>query len=465
MKDHNGAPSVRMIRLVLALGIAAVLPFTSSAESVQQVRAREMAIGINLNYYARGFEEAFVPDYARYAETDYRRAFREDFLTDIAPFDTIRFHQWGRQEFNTEEEWADRQPENYAFRVGPERSWREEKIPLIWHIRLCNVANKNLWVNIPTRASADYVYNLALLIDEHLDPRLRIYVEYSNEVWNYDYGDDGMFGPENPPGTGQYTVALARGTELGYGLSAAERAGVASALTDQYEAERYYNTQVIADYVVYASARAWRQFERVFGPDAMGSRVVRVLPGQMPDPEGDYPRDAEDYPDERDFYLGSIDRHLRALENETINPWNQRADAYAVASYFGIGLAGDDPTVMDALLRDIKDTIVGSRVVRARLDRYRAETGVHLDLVAYEGGIHIWPHDSPLPANRDPRIYDLYTTWLDGIAPYYDLINHYSLVSPHGRFGDDNAFGLKEYQGQPEAEAHKFRAVADWIRG
>lgn len=44
---------------------------------------------------------------------------------------------------------------------------------------------KDIWINIPHAADDEYVTNLAKLIKDKLDPSLKVYVEYSNEVWIY----------------------------------------------------------------------------------------------------------------------------------------------------------------------------------------------------------------------------------------------------------------------------------------
>jgi hypothetical protein len=51
-------------------------------------------------------------------------------------------------------------------------------------IELANQAKKDLWINVPDRATDDYVKQLAKLFKEKLDPDRNVYVEYSNEVWN-----------------------------------------------------------------------------------------------------------------------------------------------------------------------------------------------------------------------------------------------------------------------------------------
>jgi hypothetical protein len=92
-------------------------------------------------------------------------------------------------------------------------------------------------------------------------------------------------------------------------------------------------------------------------------------------------------------------------------------------------------------------------------------------LIAYEGGQSIdtgattvsW-YDDYLAAQRDPRMYDFYSAWLDAIfdaagADGVDIFSSVALISQYG------AWGHLEYQDQPLAQAHKLRAILDFARG
>ena len=54
---------------------------------------------------------------------------------------------------------------------------------------LANQINKpiNIWINIPHNATDDYILNVARLMFNELNPTNNIYVEYSNEVWNWAF--------------------------------------------------------------------------------------------------------------------------------------------------------------------------------------------------------------------------------------------------------------------------------------
>ncbi len=60
-------------------------------------------------------------------------------------------------------------------------------------ILLSNQTNTDMWINIPASADDDYVTQLATLIkngDQYtagLNPGLHVYLEYSNEVWNFGF--------------------------------------------------------------------------------------------------------------------------------------------------------------------------------------------------------------------------------------------------------------------------------------
>lgn len=50
-------------------------------------------------------------------------------------------------------------------------------------ILLTNTLGTNLWINIPHLANDEYVTNMATMIWNNIRPDVKVYVEYSNEVW------------------------------------------------------------------------------------------------------------------------------------------------------------------------------------------------------------------------------------------------------------------------------------------
>ncbi|MBK7010044.1 MAG: hypothetical protein IPH36_16110 [Saprospiraceae bacterium] len=79
-------------------------------------------------------------------------------------------------------------------------------------IQLCNELDKDLWICVPHLADSTYVANMAQLFLDSLDDHLNIYLEYSNEVWNWIF-PQAHYNNDNRPGN------------LNYGRAMAEKAG------------------------------------------------------------------------------------------------------------------------------------------------------------------------------------------------------------------------------------------------
>ncbi len=84
---------------------------------------------------------------------------------------------------NTVANWSDRTPPTYATQ---NRTFGGVRAGIAWEyvIDLANLLDKDLWVNVPDLGTDDYVRQLATLLRNRLEPERRIYLEYSNEVWN-----------------------------------------------------------------------------------------------------------------------------------------------------------------------------------------------------------------------------------------------------------------------------------------
>jgi hypothetical protein len=190
-------------------------------------------------------------------------------LSDLAPYNVLRFMDWNliNEADNPQASWDTRKHKT---------DMQNEPVAFEWQIDLCNRAKKDYWVNIPSQANAAYFTQLAQLIHDQLDPSLRVYVEWSNEVWNGGF-------PQR-----KYAAAQAKTLKL---------AGSDGA----------------ASYQVYQSVRAFEAFEAVFGKGS--PRLVKVIAGQAAS-------------------TGPCDAEVAAFKDATINPNGTKADAYAIAPYF-----------------------------------------------------------------------------------------------------------------------------------
>jgi hypothetical protein len=94
----------------------------------------------------------------------------------IEPFPYLRFMDWGRTNNNEQIRWADRKT--------PSHMRQTQGVAWEYMLQLCNETGKDAWICIPAQADDEYVRQLAALIQRLLKPDLRVYVEYSNEIWN-----------------------------------------------------------------------------------------------------------------------------------------------------------------------------------------------------------------------------------------------------------------------------------------
>lgn len=114
----------------------------------------------------------------RAAALDAGAMFNPDWLARIDPVRAVRVMDWMDTNGSEQVTWADR-PE-----VG-DATWADRGVPVEVLARLANETGADLWVTLPHMADDDYVRRFAGALDAALDPRRRIYAEWSNEVWNW----------------------------------------------------------------------------------------------------------------------------------------------------------------------------------------------------------------------------------------------------------------------------------------
>jgi hypothetical protein len=194
---------------------------------------------------------------------------RPELLADLAPYKVLRFMDWNQTNTsnNVQAVWSTRKQKTQP---------QSEPVAFEWQIDLCNRAKTDYWLNVPHEAQPDYWPQLAQLVHDQLDPSLRVYVEWSNEVWNSGF-------PQNA-----YAASQAKTLKL---------AGATPAIA----------------YQVYESVRMYEAFEAVFGKGS--PRLVKVIAGQA-------------------AWTGPCSDEMVAFADATINPKGTKADAYAIAPYF-----------------------------------------------------------------------------------------------------------------------------------
>ncbi len=290
-------------------------------------------------------------------------------------------------------------------------------------IELGKQLKADVWMNFPFNVSDTLIRNVALDFKANLAPGQKVYIEYGNELWNFAY---------------PYNIGTSWVQDRGYALNFDTSAS--------YAAGRRY--------VAYRSAQMFRIWQDAFDGDT--SRFVRVLASHGANP-----------------WTGLVE--LYAINNTTINPTGTRADALAIAPYFGGGV-GDylhsnnmvastpEDTILNYLSREI-DTDRRTELV----DNKENTDNFGVRLICYEAGQHLttsFQDDTALvdllaACNRNPKMKDLYCQYYD---MWYEIANDimltFNFVDSYSKFG---AFGNLESMGQDTATAPKWKALNECV--
>lgn len=101
-------------------------------------------------------------------------------LERLEGFAALRFMDWMATNDSAQTGWEDRPlPRNYT--------WALKGVPAEVMVALANTLGADPWFTMPHMADDSYVRQFARLVERGLDEDLRAYVEYSNEVWNWQF--------------------------------------------------------------------------------------------------------------------------------------------------------------------------------------------------------------------------------------------------------------------------------------
>jgi hypothetical protein len=107
------------------------------------------------------------------------KIFNPEFIDRIKDFRTLRFMDWmaTNDRHQQQKEWRDR-PTLQSARYS------DRGVPVEIMVELANRVKSDPWFSLHHQVSDEYVTNFARYVKENLDPDRKVYVEYSNEVWN-----------------------------------------------------------------------------------------------------------------------------------------------------------------------------------------------------------------------------------------------------------------------------------------
>ena len=323
--------------------------------------------------------------------------FNPAWIARIRDLRSVRFMDWMDTNGSEQQTWEDRP------RIGDFTYFRRG-VPVEVMVQLANEIGADPWFTLPHMADDAYVQAFATYVHENLDPRLRTYAEWSNEVWNFLF----------PQATWARLQAEDRWAEQAQDGGWMQFAGLRAAQ--------------VAD--------IWTE---VYGEDAP-DRLVRVIATHT-------------------GWLGLEETLLMAplVQAEGLPAPVTSFDAYAVTGYFGYDL-GEDAFAAQ-LLGWIEDGTATQRSVEALREgslaeltgqlwphhaRVAAENG--LTLLMYEGGTHIVgtgavTEDDRLTAfytglNYSPEIAAIYAELItEWTAQGGEMFNAFVDVSVASRWG------------------------------
>lgn len=323
--------------------------------------------------------------------------FSKPFLDRLAMFQVLRFIDYSNTIGNPQVNWPDRTlPTNATQQRPAGAAWE-------YAIELANLTGKDPWINIPDQATDDYIRQLATLFKDNLASDRKLYVEWSNEVWNDTYVQ----------------------THRNYDATNAEIATGGSNLNYDGETNQYY--------------LAWRHtarrakevsdiFRSVFGDAAMMTRVRPVLAGQLGRPL-------------------VITQGLEFIAN-VFGPPSRYFYAIAPALYFDIDNTTRTNLTVDQIFAELPAQVTALKndvlLYTVWAQYYKLKN------MTYEGGPGLAGSESlnaKLAANRDPRmknlIVQLYNDWFSAGG---NLFLYYGLTRPWGQYG---SWGLNDDITQP----------------
>lgn len=349
----------------------------------------------NMRFLMPGTETTFIAN-----------PFNQTFLERLKPFKTIRFMDFGLTNASPLTDW------NTRSRVDYYTYTTSKGVPYEWMIRLCNTTHSNAWVCVPHLADSNYILQMAQLFHDSLNPDIKIYVEYTNEWWNWMFAQAGYL-VQN----GDQNVLWPERT-----------APFFSRCMSTWKA-------VFADNL--------NRIERVFGtqhywPD-LGWRVLRTVP------PGTFDAVAPA------AYIG--------LNSDTLN---------------ALGANNTVETILQNAMHEFATGAMwGWREHKAMADSFHLrihfyEGGQHFTPNPFGS---VQPYAQALmDVQTDPRIYPLYRALLDSLTTFatngISLFCHFALSSEkNGRYG---CWGALEsiYQTPPYFQtAPKYQALLDFING
>jgi hypothetical protein len=341
--------------------------------------------------------------------------FSPTFIEKINKFKVLRFMNWMGTNNSEQKEWSTRPlPGFYSYALTG--------VPIEIMVALSNQIKAEPWFNMPHLATDEYMTKFAQLVKERLEPNLKVYIEYSNEVWNSHFKQ----------------------------ASWIEQQG-----NNEWNTKSSYTKQI--NWYAKRTAQMCDIWKGVFGNQQ--SRVVCILGGQASNP-------------------WTLAQALDCPLWEKKPCANHGIDAVAIAPYFGMDLGKKRNQeqvknwTLDQLFQEINqggllsDEPGGSLAQAAQFmhKNFDLANQRKLKLIAYEGGQHLVGVGGVennqaitklfMAANRDPRMHDVYINYLNQWKNAGGgLFMHFLDIGQFSKWGSWGALEHVEQKKSPKYDA------------
>ena len=367
-----------------------------------------------------------VPE--QYEKTFATQIFNPAWIDKIKGFQSVRFMDWMETNNSTQKNWDDR-PKLTDY------TWSGKGAPVEIMVALANRIKADPWFNMPHMATDDYIKNFAEYVKKHLDPGLKAYVEYSNEVWNWQF-QQATYASEQ--GKARWGQDLGDAWMQYNGMRAAQSCDIWKKEVFKEASNRVFcviGTQVV-----------WKGLE-----ESVLNAPKWVAEGNEPP----YKHGIDGL-----AITGYFSGSLGQPENlDTVLSWRSDPDG-------GFGKAFKQ--LREGTLLKGGDTIPDTISLFEYHSNVAKEKG--LKLVAYEGGSHIvgmgGGQDNEklteflIAINKHPEMYNIYTMLLNGWKKNGGtLFNHFVDVGQPSKWGSWGALSSLNEKGSP-----RYNALIDFMK-
>ena len=163
--------------------------------------------------------------------------FNPDFVAKVSQWGLVRFMDWGNTNGSQDVSWANRDTLQNSFWS---KTAHADGVPIEAMVKLANEAHVDMWYNVPTKADDAYVTNALTYIRDHLDPSLKVHVEWSNEVWNTIFASN-AYAKNQASALWGTSVSSSHAANVYYGYRSAQIADIAHKIFTGTHAGQLYD--------------------------------------------------------------------------------------------------------------------------------------------------------------------------------------------------------------------------------